>query len=230
MVLCVSRYSRKKFLSWSNIDPEKVKVLPNTYDCKKHFLGSKSRDVLEKFNVQKKKIILTVGRLSSGEMYKGHDKVVRIMVDLLKKDPSWVYWIVGEGDDRERLQSLAVSFGVEKQVQFLGYVSDEELPDVYRTADVFIMLSKGEGFGIVFLEAAANGTSVIADNSCGAVDPLCDGRFGRLIDSNITTDIIKAIEESVTDPVDSESINEVFSFENFSMHLQHIINADVIRE
>ena len=98
---------------------------------------------------------MTVSRLASSEQYKGHDRVIRTLPRLLSQHPETIYLIVGDGDDRPRLESLAVECGVAEKVQFAGLVPPEELPDYFRLADVFVMPSTGEGFGIVFLEAMA---------------------------------------------------------------------------
>ena len=78
----------------------------------------------------------------------------------MEQHPETIYLIVGDGDDRPRLKSLAVECGVAKNVQFAGSVPPEKLPDYFRLADVFVMPSTGEGFGIVFLEALASGLAL----------------------------------------------------------------------
>ncbi len=77
---------------------------------------------------------------------------------------------------------MAKDLGVAEHVIFAGFVPDEELPDHYRLADVFAMPSTGEGFGIVFLEALACGTPVLAGNRDGSTDALDAGRLGTLVD------------------------------------------------
>jgi phosphatidylinositol alpha-1,6-mannosyltransferase len=215
-VSCVSRYSRKIFLGWANVAPEKVKVLPNTYDEKRFYRGVKNDDLLNKFSSKDKRILLTVGRLASGEMYKGHEAVIRLLPELLKKDTGWIYWIAGEGDDRPRLETLTQELGVGEQVRFLGFVQRESLPDLYRTADVFIMLSKGEGFGIVYLEAIACGLPVIAAVGDGSVDPLLDGRAGQLVDGESLKDVLFAIKQSFTRGDQDSEASKIFSYGNFS--------------
>ena len=107
---------------------------------------------------------MTVSRLASSERYKGHDRVIRSLPRVLLKHPETIYLIVGDGDDRPRLEALASEFGVRDKVRFAGLVAGEELPDYFRLADVFVMPSTGEGFGIVFLEAMACGIDVIGGN------------------------------------------------------------------
>jgi phosphatidylinositol alpha-1,6-mannosyltransferase len=93
-----------------------------------------------------------------------------------------VYFIVGDGDDLPRLQAEVATAGVTGRVVFTGRVSEADLPDYYRAADVFVMPSTGEGFGIAFLEAAAAGVPVIGGDCDGSVDALADGAIGLPVD------------------------------------------------
>ncbi len=92
-----------------------------------------------------------------------------------------MYVIAGEGDLRGELQQLAESLEITDAVKFLGPVAHDALPSLYRAADVFVMPSTGEGFGIVYLESIACGTPVIAGESDGAEDPAHDGKLGTLV-------------------------------------------------
>jgi phosphatidylinositol alpha-1,6-mannosyltransferase len=99
----------------------------------------------------------------------------------VEEDGDLVYVIAGEGDLRCELEQLVRREGLEDVVIFAGEIENSELPALYRAADVFVMHSTGEGFGIVYLEALACGTSVIAGDSDGARDPLQDGNLGVLV-------------------------------------------------
>ena len=83
--------------------------------------------------------------------------------------------------------------GVGAAVRFVGQVARQELPDYYRLADVFVMPSTGEGFGIVFLEASAADLPVIGGNRDGSVDALAEGRIGTLIDPDDVHGLVEAI-------------------------------------
>jgi hypothetical protein len=90
-------------------------------------------------------------------------------------------WHRAQGDDRARLEDLAQRAGVAERVRFLGAVSQQYLAESYSMADVFVMPSTGEGFGIVFLEAMASGTPTLGLNAAGASDPLADGELGTVV-------------------------------------------------
>jgi phosphatidyl-myo-inositol dimannoside synthase len=200
IVTTVSRQTRRRLLHWVGIDPARVKVLPNTVDPQ-YQPGPKPDYLLERHAAGGKKVLMTVSRLSKLERYKGHDRVIRTLPRLLVQHPDTIYLIVGDGDDRSRLESLAVEYGVAKNIQFTGSVPPEELPDYFRLADVFVMPSAGEGFGIVFLEAMATGVRVIGGSQDGSRDALCDGALGTLVDPENSEELESAILTALADPV-----------------------------
>jgi phosphatidylinositol alpha-1,6-mannosyltransferase len=177
LVLSVSRYTRLQLLSWATLEPQRVKVLPNTVG--EHFTPGDREAARRSFGFGRETVLLSVGRLDPREQYKGQDRVIRVLPGLLREHPGLLYCIAGEGDDRARLEALARHQGVSDNVRFLGPVADANMPDLYRAADVFTLPSTGEGFGIVFLEAMACGTPALGLNSAGAADALADGRLGR---------------------------------------------------
>jgi phosphatidylinositol alpha-1,6-mannosyltransferase len=176
LVLCVSRHTRAAVLSWAAIAPDRVLVVPNT--VREVFTpadGSAGRAAL---GLEGKRVLLTVGRMDSRERYKGHDRVIAAIPDLVAKGHDICYVLVGEGDDRARLDALARDAGVSDRVRFLGAVGLRSLIETYRAADLFVMPSTGEGFGVAFLEAMASGTPALGLDIAGAKDALADGELG----------------------------------------------------
>lgn len=197
-VLCVSRHTRAAVMKQCDIASERVIVLNNTFD--KVFLPGKKKEARDKFGLKAEKILLTVGRLASSERYKGHDRVIGLMPDLLKEHDDLLYLIGSKGDDLERLQSLAKNNGVEKSVRFLGFVSNEDLPDLYRAADVFTMPSTGEGFGVAFVEAMACGTPAIGLAVGGANDALAHADFHcRATEESLGANLSQLLRNSAYD-------------------------------
>jgi len=195
-----------------------VKVLPNTVDPQ-YQPGPKPAYLLERHAAGGKKVLVTVSRLDNSEQYKGHDRVIRTLPGVLSQHPDTIYLIVGDGDDRPRLESLAVECGVAKNVQFTGLVPPQELPDYFRLADVFVMPSMGEGFGIVFLQAMATGVRVIAGNRDGSRDPLCDGTLGTLVDPENCEDLASAILAALDNPAHTGDRANRFKPDLFREHL-----------
>jgi phosphatidylinositol alpha-1,6-mannosyltransferase len=119
--------------------------------------------------------------LNAKEQYKGHDRVIRALPKLVAQGHDVVYIVIGEGDDQSRLQSLANHLGMTDRVRFLGGFAPMSLVDAYRAADLFVMPSTGEGFGIAFLEAMACGTPALGLDDDGSRDALADGALGAVV-------------------------------------------------
>jgi phosphatidylinositol alpha-1,6-mannosyltransferase len=224
LVTSVSRYTRRRLLEWVGIDPAWVKVLPNTVDPRFQ-PGRKSDILLARHHAQGKKVLMTVGRLASSERYKGHDQVIRILPRVLSNHPETIYLIVGDGEDRARLEALAVEFGVAEKVEFVGHIDAEQLPDYFRLADIFVMPSTGEGFGIVFLEAMASGIAVIGGNRDASLDPLADGVLGTAVDPVNQAQLESAICAALRTPHIRINHASRFGIEAFSEHLYALVRA-----
>jgi glycosyltransferase involved in cell wall biosynthesis len=138
-------------------------------------------------------VLLTVARLSADEQYKGYDRVIEALSDLRHDFPRIKYIIGGSGEDRTRIEKLISSLKLESHVVLPGLIPQELLPDYYRLCDLFIMPSRGEGFGIVYLEALSSGKPVIASSFGGAVDALKNGDLGILVDPDSPAAISAAV-------------------------------------
>jgi len=135
-------------------------------------------------------LVVSVSRLVPR---KGMDTLIRAAARLAPRHSDLVVLIGGSGRDRKRLDKLVESTGA--PVQMLGRVDDDDLPAIYASADVFVMDCRSrwlgleqEGFGIVFLEAAACGVPQIAGNSGGAAEAVDHGRTGLVIDDPTSVD------------------------------------------
>ena len=159
-----------------------------------------------------RRVILTIARLVER---KGHDMIIRSLSEIAQAVPNVFYAIAGSGPHREALERLVASEGVGDRVQFLGFVPENDLASLYGAADLFAMVSREipdlgdvEGFGIVFLEANAAGTVVLAGRSGGIADAVEDGRSGILVDPESVSDIAAATARLLlSDRVASELIN-----------------------
>ncbi len=142
-------------------------------------------------------VLLTVGNIVKR---KGHDTVLRSISKLKSAMPGIVYLVVGDGRDREYVETTASEMGVREYVRFVGNVPDEQLASFYALADIFIMVSRPlnggrdvEGFGKVYLEAGACGLAVIGGRSGGVPDAIVDGETGLLVDPLDDVSVAEAV-------------------------------------
>jgi phosphatidyl-myo-inositol dimannoside synthase len=214
LVTAVSRHTRRLFLGWARVAAERVKVLPDTVDGR-FGPGPKPAEWMRRHRLDGRKVLLTVSRLSAAERYKGHDVVLRAMARLAPAHPDLVYVVAGEGDDRPRLERLASELGVADLTRFVGRVPEDELPSVYRAADLFVMPSTGEGFGIVFLEALASGVPAVGGGADGSRDPLRDGLDGLLVSPDSDAQVADAIAGALYGNPTASAGGTVFARERF---------------
>jgi len=215
LVLCVSRYTRACVVGWAAIAPERVVVVPNTVTD--IFIPGDGQELRAAWGIQGKRVLLTVGRMASCERYKGHDQVIAGIPDLVRRGHDVVYVIIGEGDDRARLEEIAREIGVAERVRFLGAVDQQCLVAAYRMADLFVMPSAGEGFGIAYLEAMACGTPALGLDAGGARDALADGELGAVVsETELVTAITRLLVAPRRDPAElSHALRARFGREIF---------------
>ena len=201
-VIANSMYTRDEFIKFG-ILPQKLVIISPGVNVQKFVPISKVPEIEKVHNLKNKKVILSVARLVER---KGQDMVIRALPEVLEKLPNLVYLIVGEGPEEAKLKKLTKDVGVESCVNFIGHVSDNELPKYYNACDVFIMPNREtrgteiiEGFGISFIEASACGKSVIGGKSGGVGDAVIDGVTGILVNPLNTEEISSAILKLLTD-------------------------------
>jgi phosphatidylinositol alpha-1,6-mannosyltransferase len=220
----IERYPQLKF---------KASVLSNSLD------PIKSYGIDENINVNFRnklgiasgeKLIITVGRLSHEEGYKGYDKTLEAFYRL--NDKSFVFHIIGKYDEieKQRIFDLLIKYDLIDNVKLVGYTSDEELNMYYQAADLFVMPSNGEGFGLVFIDAMANGLRVIGGNVDGSVDAICQLNESALINPYDIDELSVTIKRLLNVPWGieqkiklSEKCKSIFSAENFEQNIESVI-------
>lgn len=193
-VFSVSRYTRDQLFELHGLSPVQVSLLSNCVDENRFKPQPRNTSLLREWGIpETRRIVLTVCRLATSEHYKGYDIVLDVFPTLLKSVPDAHYVLCGTGDDVPRLRKQVKQLGLEAHVTLTGFVPEEELVDYYNLCAVFAMPSRKEGFGIVFLEALACGKPVLAAASGGAVDALCDGELGVLVDPTDSAELVKSL-------------------------------------
>jgi glycosyltransferase involved in cell wall biosynthesis len=147
--------------------------------------------------------LLTVSRIARECRYKGHFLVADAVAELMRRGRRVRWVVVGDGDDMPNLRRRCADIGIEAYVELVGHVTDAELEDRYRAADVFVLPSVadptsippvGEGFGLVYAEAAAFGLPSIASaRGGGSAAFVVDGQTGIAVIPGSVTDLADAL-------------------------------------
>jgi phosphatidylinositol alpha-1,6-mannosyltransferase len=224
LVLCVSRYTRSAVLNWAAIAPERVLVQSNT--VRDIFTPGDGSALRAELGLQGKRVLLTVARLDSQDRYKGHDRVIAVLPQLVAQGHDVAYVVVGDGYDRARLEAAALLAVGTERVRFLGEVEVQSLVKFYRMADLFVMPSTGEGFGIAFLEAMASGTPALGLSVGGARDALADGRLGTAVpEAELPDAIDRALAGPKPDPSAlAREVRTLFGHEQFAQGARTAMN------
>ena len=182
-LLPVSQFTSEVLQKEGGIPASRIQVVPNTFREDLFRPGPKSVDLLKRYGLKPDQpVLLTVARLAASERYKGQDQILQALPRLLQELPDLRYLIGGRGDDEARLRQMAIDLGVAHAVIFTGFILEAELADHYRLADLYVMPSTGEGFGIVYLESLACGRPCLAGNLDASSEALDGGRLGFVID------------------------------------------------
>jgi phosphatidylinositol alpha-1,6-mannosyltransferase len=197
-IICVSNFTKEKMLSLHNSNPNKYTVLNNAVDPFMPLPSAfvKPAHLLSKHNLTADNpIIYTLTRLANSEQYKGHDQVIKIFGKIRSRFPGVKYILSGQYDSTEeiRIKKLIASVGAEDDIILTGFIAEKDIPDYFLLADVFVLPSKKEGFGIVFIEALACGLPVICGNSDGSIDAIRNGELGLAIDTDDLNELEQAI-------------------------------------
>jgi len=234
-IICVSNYTKKQMIKWHNSDPNLCTVLNNALDPFMELPEKfkKPSYLLDRYQLTlESPVILTLTRLAATEQYKGHEQVINVIGKLKNKFPGIRYILAGQydADEKIRIRDLIVANDVEQQVILTGFIKENELSDHFLLADVFVLPSKKEGFGIVFIEALACGLPVICGNSDGSVDAIRNGELGRAINVENLEALEEAISENLETPLTVKSRQELqkqcllyFNEQDYIEHLQTLL-------
>ncbi|MGH9687629.1 MAG: glycosyltransferase family 4 protein [Candidatus Acidiferrales bacterium] len=182
-------------------------------------------------------LVLTVSRIAASERYKGHDVILDAWPAVLREVPNALYLIVGGGDDRARLEARVHKMGCTDSVHFAGSVSPEELEVCYDRCSVFAMPAqtdldahapRGEGFGIVFLEAMAHGKPVVGPRVGAPAEFIRSGEHGLLVDSADVDEVAGALIQLLREPARARQMGDAgrkwvareFTFDRFCERLR----------
>jgi phosphatidylinositol alpha-1,6-mannosyltransferase len=223
-VASISQLTLKRFGDWAPLAGKRTFLLPNMIDMAHFTPGPESCLIRDRHDLANKTVLLTLGRLASNERYKGVDQMLEVLPALAKSIPNVAYIVAGEGDDRKRLMAKARDLGVSDRVIFTGHVPEADKISLYRSADAYVMPSRGEGFGFVFLEAMACGIPVVASSIDGGREALRDGLLGELVNPDDRDELIAGILRAVKKPKGIPAGLEYFACPEFTSRCHELIS------
>jgi len=194
-VVAVSQFTKRELVAIMGVDPQRITLIPNGVEQTRFFPGD-TATARRRLGLENCRVVLSVGRLVER---KGFDRIIDAMAQVVPIYPDVQCVIAGTGPLLKALEMLVREWRLERNVRFLGAVSDDDLRDLYSLAEVFVLpnrqMSDGdtEGFGLVFLEANACGTPVVAGDAGGAIDAVQNGVNGLNVDGRDASQIAQAI-------------------------------------
>lgn len=182
-VIANSQNTRKMLLDEWQIPEAKVHLLYPGVDTKRFVPVAQDETARHSLGWEGRRVLLTVGRL---QQRKGHDMLIRAIPAIREQLPEVLYAILGDGDERAKLQELTQSLSLENHVQFLGEIDDAQLLHCYQQCDIFVLPNRAvgrdvEGFGMVLLEAQACGKPVVAGASGGTAETMKIPETGQIV-------------------------------------------------
>jgi phosphatidyl-myo-inositol dimannoside synthase len=199
LVLAPSSDTARKLTGVQGVPASMVRVLPWPLNPAFLRMAENPASLILPPAFPKTRVILTVGRWAASERYKGADELIRAVAQLRARVPGLHLVAVGGGDDLPRLRRIAAELGVVDSVHFLENLSREEIAACYAHAELFVLPSTGEGFGLVFLEAMAFAKPVVGAACGGTTDIVEDGINGLLVPPHDTERLAQALEHLLRD-------------------------------
>lgn len=241
-IVCVSNHTKQQMYQWHKVPLNKCFVLNNAIDP---FIPlpatfNKPAYLLDRYSIRPdQQVIFTLTRLASTEQYKGHERVLAAIKNLKDLYPDILYVLSGQYDKTEghRVKQLIADMDLSANVILTGFIEDGELADHFLMADLFVLPSKKEGFGIVFIEALACGLPVICGNVDGSLDAIRNGELGVAINPDDDQQLEQAMIESLNKPLDHLSRQALqakclshFNEEQYIDNLEALLSAQTYKE
>ncbi len=190
-IIAVSQHTKNIIVEHYGIPADKVCVVHNGIDHADH--RKDLPPALSHIRAQGKKIVLFVGRIT---IQKGPDYFIKVAKRVLEYDPNVLFVISGAGDMEHQIMRLAADMGLGDKVVFAGFVRGDDLIKLYRAADLYVMPSVSEPFGLTALEALANGTPILVSKQSGVSEVLTHALKSDFWDIDDMADKILNVVES----------------------------------
>jgi len=182
-------------------------VIPNGINLNK-FKNLSKVNIRSKLKIKEdEKVVIFVGTLRP---VKGVKYLIKAMEIIIQKNTNTRLMLVGNGEDRGKLEKLVKEFVLEKHVIFVGKVPNEKVPEYMVASDVFVLPSLSEGFPVVILEAMASGLPIVATKVGGLPEIIKDGENGFLVEPKNPKEIAEKVLLLLEDDELRERISRSF--------------------
>jgi phosphatidylinositol alpha-1,6-mannosyltransferase len=208
-------------------DPAKTFVVNPGVDSQQFVPAPENDDIKQSLGWNDRKVILTVGRLQER---KGHDMLIRALPAIIARHPDVLYAIIGNGDQKAKLQALVEQLQLHGHVMFMTELSDEQMIHCYQQCDVFVLPNRTvgrdiEGFGMVLVEAQACGKPVIAGDSGGTAETMLLGETGFIVDCTHPEQLANRVNKLLGDSVTRQKMGQAGR-----LHVQQTLDWAVLSE
>lgn len=200
-VIANSEFTKNELLKLK-VERNKITLISPGVDIERFKPGLPFANLHQQINFKKdQQLLLSVGRLSRR---KGFDQVIKSLPILIKAGIDVQYAIIGIGEDKEYLLELVKQNNLVNNVHFLGHVAMDDLPRWYNACDVFVMPNREingdtEGFGMVFLEAAACGKPAISGVAGGTGSAIIHGETGLRVEGSSLASVTEGLKSLLSD-------------------------------
>jgi len=188
-IIVVNKDTQKKISIL--VPEEKIQIIPPGIDISQFkyvSFATKKKDKIE---------LLTVCYLVKR---KGVDLVIKAVKEVIKENNNIILRIIGDGPEKENLQKLVVELDIEQYVVFEGFVANNKIQDYYKSAHIFVNMSRSEGFPTVCLEAMAAGMAIVSAKVSGFSDAIIEGENGYLVEQEDYIDLAKKLLKLINNP------------------------------
>jgi len=196
-VVANSSYTKELLIESLSIDKNKISVIHPGIDIYDAFIQKSTISKVKNIIGNSSPVIVTLARL---EKRKGHKIVLDALSNLVNKYPNFIYLIAGDGPNRESIKLYAKKLSLEKNIRFLGWVTEPEKSVILKNSHLFVMTphldrESVEGFGMVFIDAAFHGLATLGTDTGGITDAIIDGKTGLIAKTSDLKDITSKIDD-----------------------------------
>lgn len=227
-IVVTTKFTMNVNSKMNSINKEKYIIIPLCTLIKKSIKLNNTKNAFE-LN------LLFVSRLDKSEKYKGLEHVLESMKILITDEFNVRLSVVGDGNDKKRFEDLSIKLNISDNVIFYGILEDSMLEKVYQKTDLYIMPSKKEGFGIVYIEAMMNSIPCIGVKEGGTPEVIIDGVNGFLVEYGDINMIVNRIKYLYLNPQILDIMSkkaqslykENYTFEKFKSKWENLVKVNI---